>query len=75
MEPQVEQVFNDLDEFKKFCIQFGWVYNEADLYTNNKPYMAFLRFKDGKRVPNNWVKDSRIPGGGSNKRKWHIKKK
>lgn len=72
MDKQVEQVFNDLDSYKRFCIQFGWPYNEADLYnTDKRSYQSFVDFKEGKRVPNNWVKDQKNMG----KRKWTIKKK
>ena len=72
MEKKVEQVFNDLDGYKRFCIQFGWTYNEADLYdTSKKSYKSYIEFKEGKRVPNNWVKDQKNMG----KRKWIIKQK
>ena len=72
MDKQVEQVFNDLDSYKRFCIQFGWSYNEADLYnTDKRSYQSLVDFKEGKRVPNNWVKDQKNMG----KRKWTIKKK
>ena len=49
MEKKVEQVFNDLDGYKRFCIQFGWTYNEADLYdTSKKSYKSYIEFKEGK---------------------------
>lgn len=72
MEQEVERVFDDLASYKRFCIQFGWIYDEAHLYdSNKKSYQSYIEFKQGKRVPNNWVKDQRNLG----KRKWTIKKK
>ena len=60
MSANVVKLFNDLDSYKKFCVQFGWVFNEKDLYNkNSKSWTSFSAFKEGKRVPNNCVKDQK----------------
>lgn len=58
--PKVKKVFDDLDDYKRFCVVFGWPYNEADLYQQSAPaYAEYTRFKNGTRIPNNWMKDSK----------------
>ena len=34
----VKKVFDDLDAYRNFCVQFGWVYNEQDLYKPTTPW-------------------------------------
>ena len=58
--PEVKKVFEDLEDFKRFCKVFGWPYNEADLYRNHEPvYAEYARFKSGTRIANNWMRDSK----------------
>jgi hypothetical protein len=60
MGEDITRIFDDLESYKKFCVQFGWVFDEKGLYNkNNKSWENYLKFKDGKRVPNNWVKDQK----------------
>ena len=30
--PRVQQLFEDLDKFKEFCVNFGYIYDESELY-------------------------------------------
>lgn len=60
MKTAVTQIFDDLDQLKKFCVHFGYRFNEADLYNmRSYVYKAYLRFKEGKRVTNQWARDAR----------------
>jgi len=60
MKNEVVDIFNDLDDFRRFCVRFGYRYNEADLYRyKSTAYGAYLRFKNGKKVVNGWNRDSR----------------
>jgi len=58
----VNKVFDDLDAYRDFCRDFGYIFNEKDLYKRNTPYGQYERFKRGDRVVNNWDEDSRMAG-------------
>lgn len=55
---QVKQIFDDLDKYRNFCRDFGYRFNEADLY-NQKNYIfrQFQKFVTGKPVKNQWELD------------------
>lgn len=55
----VNKVFDDLDAYRNFCRDFGYVFNEKDLYKRNTVWSQYERFKRGDRVVNNWEEDSR----------------
>jgi hypothetical protein len=54
----INQIFNDLDKYRNFCREFGYRFNEADLY-NQKNYVfrQFQKFITGKPVKNQWELD------------------
>lgn len=54
----VNQIFNDLDIYRNFCREYGYKFNEADLY-NQKSYIfrQFQKFITGKPVKNQWELD------------------
>lgn len=55
----LERVFNELDAYRDFCVRFGHVFDERHLYKDqNTPYGDFLKFQKGKRVRDNWKRDS-----------------
>lgn len=58
--PQVQQIFNDLEKYLEFCVDYGYKYNEKDLY-DNKSYIfrQFTKSQQGKSVTNNWEIDKR----------------
>lgn len=61
MKHEIQKIFNDLDDYKRFCIVFGYTYNEACLYDNeNVVYAEYTAFKTGKRIANNWIRDAKI---------------
>lgn len=56
-----DKVWSDLDDFKRFCKEFGWAYDEADLYRAEAPaYAEYTRFKQGTRIPKNWMRDAKF---------------
>jgi hypothetical protein len=63
--PEVNKIFDDLDVYRAFCVEFGYVFNEAHLYTiktstgQYTPYGQFERFRKGQRISNNWKEDRR----------------
>jgi len=58
--PRVAEIFNDLDKFLEFCQDYGYRYNESDLY-NFKSYawQQFNKFTQGKNAKNMWSEDLR----------------
>jgi hypothetical protein len=57
----VKRVFNDLENFKAFCVEYGFVFNEADLYKRSAhAYSQFERVRRGEKIPNNWDIDERL---------------
>ena len=61
MSREIVKVFDDLDDYLRFCKEFGWAYDEADLYREDAPaYAEYLRFKSGTRIPKNWMRDAKF---------------
>ena len=61
MSNEITKVFNDLDDYLRFCKEFGWAYDEADLYRADAPGFAeYTRFKAGTRIPKNWMRDAKF---------------
>ena len=61
MSNEITKVFNDLDDYLRFCKEFGWAYDEADLYRADAPgYAEYTRFKQGTRIPKNWMRDAKF---------------
>lgn len=51
----VAQIFDDLDSLREFCVEFGYEFNERDLYDKRSyVYKAFQNFQSGKKVKNQW---------------------
>jgi hypothetical protein len=54
----IKQVFEDLDRYRNFCRDFGYRFNEADLYNQkNYIYRQYQKFITGKSVKNQWEVD------------------
>jgi hypothetical protein len=54
----VNRVFNDLDAYRNFCRDYGYVFNEADLYRRGTPFSLFEKTKRGEYVKDNWAADA-----------------
>lgn len=54
------QVHSDLEKFLDFCVEYGYRYNESDLY-NFKSYawQQYNKFIQGKNAKNMWTEDTR----------------
>jgi len=56
------EIFRDLDRYRDFCRDYGYRFNEADLYNNKKyPYQQFRKFEAGKNAKNMWSIDAGRP--------------
>ena len=58
--PRVAAIFEDLEQFLRFCQDFGYRYNEADLYNwKSYAYQQFNKHMQGKFAKDMWIQDSR----------------
>jgi hypothetical protein len=53
MKPDVEQIFDDLDQYRAFCVEHGHPFDEAKLYKEYGPWGEFQRKIGGK----GWARD------------------
>ena len=58
--PRVNETFKDLELFLDFCKDFGYRFNEADLY-NFKSYawQQYNKYSQGKNARDMWAEDAR----------------
>lgn len=54
MKPEVTTLFDDLDNYRQFCVDYGYVYDERHLYNERTPYGEFLKFKKGREPWDQW---------------------
>ena len=58
--PKSTQILDDLEQFLEFCRNYGYKFNEADLYNwKSYAYQQFNKLQQGKSVKNMWMQDSR----------------
>jgi hypothetical protein len=53
--PSVNQIFNDLDKYRDFCRDYGYVFNERHLYDYRTPYFQFDRYQKKLPFVDNWA--------------------
>jgi hypothetical protein len=60
---RVQQTLEDLDKFREFVVDYGYRFNEADLY-NFKSYawQQYSKFISGKTAKDMWSEDARRLG-------------
>jgi hypothetical protein len=58
--PTVVEIFDALDNLREFCQDYGYRFNESDLY-NFKSYawQQFNKYSQGKNAKNMWDEDTR----------------
>lgn len=58
--PKARAVLDELERFLEFCCNFGYRYNEADLY-NFKSYawQQYNKYAQGKNARDMWAEDAR----------------
>jgi len=53
--PRVTQLFDDLEKYLDFCREYGYKYDESELYSNKShAYRQFAKYITGKPVKNMW---------------------
>ncbi len=49
------QIFTDLENYREFCVDYGYKYDEATLYDMRSfAYRQFQKKAGGKDAKNNW---------------------
>lgn len=58
--PRVRQIFEDLEKYQEFTREYGYKFDEADLY-DNKSYVfrQYTKYINGKNVKNMWETDGK----------------
>lgn len=57
--PRVTATFDDLEQYLEFCQNFGYRYDERDLYNwKSYAYQQFNKFLQGKPAKDMWFIDS-----------------
>lgn len=58
--PKVHQIFDDLEKYLDFCVEYGYPFNEAHLYDMKQfAYRQHTKQLAGKQPKNNWIEDHR----------------
>ena len=56
--PRVKQVFEDLEKFRDFCRNYGYIFNERDLYSQRSyVWRQYQKLLAGKPVKDQWEFD------------------
>jgi len=56
---RVTQVFDDLEQFLRFCQDYGYRFHEGDLYNfKSYAYQQYSKFTQGKNAKDMWAIDS-----------------
>lgn len=57
---RVNQIFEDLEQYLNFCRDFGYRYDEADLYNNRSfAFRQYTKFLQGKPAKDMWEVDGK----------------
>lgn len=58
--PRMTEIFNDLERFLEFCQEYGYRYNEGDLYNfRSYAWQQYSKYSQGKNAKNMWWEDAR----------------
>ena len=58
--PRVTQIFDDLEKYLAFCQEYGYKFDEANLYNmRSYPYQQYSKFLSRKNFKDQWMEDSR----------------
>lgn len=54
--PRVQQIFEDLEKYQEFCVDYGYKFNEAALYDQREfSYRQHLKQLAGKQPKDSWA--------------------
>lgn len=57
--PKVDAIFDDLEKYYDFCKDYGYRFNEADLYNwKSYAFQQYNKYSQGKNAKDMWVEDA-----------------
>lgn len=57
--PKVRQIFDDLEQYLEFCRDYGYKFNEADLYNwKSYAFQQYNKYVQGKPAKDMWNQDA-----------------
>ena len=58
--PRVRQIFDDLEKYREFCVDYGYTFDEATLYDmRSYIYRQHNKQLSGKQPKDMWVEDAK----------------
>ena len=58
--PRVNQIFDDLEGYLNFCRDYGYKFDESDLYSNRSyVYRQYTKYLAGKPCKDMWELDAK----------------
>lgn len=58
--PKVQQIFDDLDKYREFCVGYGYKFDEATLYDmRNYAYQQYTKYIGHKNYKDQWAEDTK----------------
>ena len=61
IKPEVNRIFDDLDDYLEFCKKQGYFYDESHLYNEKTPWGEMKRVLNGKHPKDNWSPYPKTP--------------
>ena len=59
--PRVHQIFEDLEKYLEFCVDYGYKFDETTLYDMRSfPYRQHQKQLAGQDAKNSWDADTRV---------------
>ena len=56
----VDAIFDQLDQYREFCVNYGYSYNPAHLNKeNNGTFKEFVKLQRGREPRNRWTEDAK----------------
>lgn len=60
MSNQISKIFDDLEKFHDFCVEYGYRFDESNLYNmRNYAFQQFMKYAGGKHAKNMWIEDAK----------------
>ena len=58
--PRVNQILDDLEKFREFCVSYGYKFDESFLYNmRNYAFQQYSKFTSRKNFKDQWAEDAR----------------
>jgi hypothetical protein len=64
---EINKIFDDLDLYLQFCRDYGYFYDEADLYDPRTPFGEFIKMTKGREPWDQWRTPRRFKNDFHNK--------